>query len=509
MTTLDLLVAGFEHILTPANLAFAMLGCLLGMLTGVIPGFGPAAATSLLLPLAFVVGPTGSTIMIAAIYYGSMYGGTITSVLLNVPGEVSSVATCIDGYQMTKQGKAGKALAIAAVGSFIGGTVAFVGLVFSTHFASVALELRPPELFALSLLALSLVVALTGRSVVKGLVAAGLGLFVGVVGLDPVTGTPRFTGGSLDLQDGISFVTVAIGIIGLAEILESIGRKAAIDFSGNIGPVRMTRQDLRESSGSILRGTVLGFFFGLVPGSPAAAGTFVSYVIEKRVSKHPERFGRGAIQGVAGPETTNNALGMSNYIPLLTLGIPSSTTMAILLGAFTINGLQPGPLLFAQHPDIAWGLIASLFVSNVILLVLSLPLVRVWVHFLRIPTQVLYCVTLVFMTLGAYSINNSMFDVLVMWIAGLVGFALRRIEVPVAPLALTLVLGPLLESNFRRALSIQHGDYTGLLAGPVCVVAYALLAAVVVAKIVTTLRGRYVHRSVASTPSDDDEARTR
>lgn len=482
MDVLNDLMLGFASILTPEILAYAVVGCALGMMTGVLPGFGPAAATALLLPLAFVVGPTASVVMIAAIYYGSMYGGTITSILLNVPGEVSSVATCLDGYAMTKRGQAGKALSIAAIGSFVGGMVALLGMLFATQFSELALALGPAELFALSLLALGLVVGLAGKSVVKGLVSATLGLFVGAVGLDPVTGAPRFTMGLLELRDGIEFVAVIMGLFGLAEILESIGRRTTVDFSGNIGSVRLSWHDLRDSAGAMARGTGIGFFFGLVPGSPAAACSFASYAVEKKVSKTPEQFGRGAIQGVAGPETANNALGISNFIPLLTLGIPSSATMAILLGAFTINGLQPGPLLFAQRPEVAWGLIASLAVSNVILFVMALPLVRIWVSLLRVPTLILYAITLGFMTLGAYTLASSTFNIVVMWLAGLVGLAFRRLDVPLAPAALTLVLGPLLEDNFRRALSIHQGDFSGFVNSPITLGSYALIVLVLVLK---------------------------
>jgi putative tricarboxylic transport membrane protein len=484
---------GFVHILTPEIVMYAVLGCALGMLTGVLPGFGPAAATALLLPLAFLVGPTASIVMIAAIYYGSMYGGTITSVLLNVPGEVSSVATCIDGYQMTKQGKAGKALAIAAIGSFVGGLISIIAMLYASKFAALALSVTYLDVFALSLLALSLVIGLTGDSMIKGLVSAALGLFVGMVGLDPFSGIPRFTMGNLNLFDGIDFVAVVMGIFGLAEILESIGSKSVTDFSGNIGSVMLKWRDIRETLGSMARGTVIGFFFGLVPGSPAAACSFSSYAIEKRVSKTPERFGRGAIQGVAGPETANNALGISNFIPLLTLGIPSSATMAILLGAFTINGLTPGPLLFSEHPDIAWGFIASLALSNVILLIMSLPLVKMWVSVLRIPTLTLYAITLGFMTVGAYTVSDSIFNVGVMWVSGLIGFALRRLKVPMAPAALTLVLGPMLEGNFRRALSVAHGSFSGLVGGWIPNISYALIVVVVLAKIFNVLR-RYARR---------------
>jgi putative tricarboxylic transport membrane protein len=480
MNVFDNLLLGFAHILNPEIVLFSALGCALGMLTGILPGFGPSAATALLLPLAFVLDPTASIVMIAAIYYGSMYGGTITSVLLNVPGEVSSIATGIDGYQMTLRGQAGKALAIAAVGSFVGGMLAVVGMLFASQFASLALGLTFLDVFALSLLALSLVIGLTGRSIVKGLISAVLGLLVGTVGLDQISGTPRFTFGSTDLSGGISFIAIVMGLFGLAEILKNLGQKQPVDFSSNIGPVRLTLADLKATAGSMGRGTVIGFFFGLVPGSPAAASAFTSYAVEKKVSKSPERFGKGAIQGVAGPETANNALGISNFIPLLTLGIPSSATMAILLGAFTINGLQPGPLLFTQHPEIAWGLIASLVLANVILLIMALPLVRVWVSILRIPTRILYPATIGVMCVGAYTINNSIFEVWVMWIAGLVGLVLQKFDVPLTPAALTLVLGPMLEANFRRGLSLSDDAVATFFGSPTSMFAFVLIAVVFV-----------------------------
>lgn len=502
MSALNDLLLGLQHILTPEILLFAVLGCALGMLTGVLPGFGPAAATALLLPVAFLAGPTASIVMMAAIYYGSMYGGTITSVLLNVPGEVSSVATALDGYPMTKQGRAGQALAIAAIGSFIGGAISIVGMLFAAQFASLALALTYLDIFAFSLLALTLVIGLTGSSMIKGLISASLGLFVGMVGLDQFTGVPRFTGGSLNLYDGIDFVAVVMGIFGLAEILESIGDPKDRDISSKIGSLRLSWSDFRSSFGPIGRGTVLGFFFGLIPGSPAAACSFTSYALERRVSKTPERFGKGAIEGVAGPETANNALGVSNFIPLLTLGIPSSATMAILLGAFTIHGLTPGPMLFQQSPEVAWGLIASLLVSNVILLAMALPLVRVWVSVLKIPPRILQVITLGFMTVGAYAVTTSVFNVMVMWIAGLIGFGLRRLKVPMAPAALTLVLGPMLEENFRRALDISRGEFSGLFGSTAANVAYALIATVLAVKILGAFwRAVQAFRSTPSTVS--------
>jgi putative tricarboxylic transport membrane protein len=499
MDILNDLLLGFQHILTPSTILFAVLGCALGMLTGVLPGFGPPAATALLLPLAFVLDPTASIVMIAAIYYGSMYGGTITSVLLNVPGEVSSVATGIDGYQMTKQGLAGKALSISAIGSFVGGMLAVIGLLFASQLAVLAVKLTFVDIFALSLLALMLVIGLAGRSMVKGLLSAALGLFIGTVGLDHFTGTPRFTFGLPDLSGGISYIAVIMGIFGLAEILRNLSAPQPTDFSSNIGSLRLSLRDIRDTLGSMGRGTIIGFFFGLIPGSPAAASAFTSYAVEKRVSKHPERFGHGAIQGVAGPETANNALGISNFIPLLALGIPSSSTMAILLGALLVNGLQPGPLLYTQHPDIAWGLVASLVLSNVILLIMALPLVRVWVSILRIPTRILYPVVLGIMTIGAFTINNRMFEVGVMWVAGLIGYLFHRFGIPLAPAALTLVLGPMLESNLRRALTLNSNLFETLVQNPIAAGAIVLIVVIFGVKAVSVIRHR-LHPPI--TPAD-------
>ncbi|MDR1432609.1 MAG: tripartite tricarboxylate transporter permease [Propionibacteriaceae bacterium] len=482
------LLIGFQSIITPEILIFMVLGCALGMVTGVLPGFGPPSATALLLPVVFLVSPTASIAMIASIYYGSMYGGTITAILLNVPGEAASVATGLDGYQMTKRGLGGKALAISAIGSFVGGFIAMIGMVFASNFAILALKLTYIDIFALSLLALIVVIGLTGKSMIKGLIPAALGLFVGTVGIDHFSGAQRFTFGNPDMASGISYIAVIMGIFGLTEILTNLGQKQLINFASNIGPTRVSFSDIRETIPSMGRGTVVGFFFGLMPGSPSAAAAFTSYAVEKRFSKHPERFGKGAIQGVVGPDTAANALAISNFIPLMTLGIPSSSTMAIIFSALIVNGLQPGPLLFEQHPEVAWGIIASLVVANVILLIMALPLVRVWVSVLKIPTELLYPAVLGVMTLGAYAVNNNIFDVIVMWCAGLVGFILTRLDMPLAPAALTLVLGPMLEGNFRRGLSIGKPLVETFLSSPLAVTCYLVMIAVFAWKGIGVLR---------------------
>jgi putative tricarboxylic transport membrane protein len=455
------LLQGFVTVLTPGNLLFALIGCVLGMLVGILPGFGPAAATALLLPLTFTLEPVTAIIMLAAILYGAAYGGTITAVLINVPGETSSVATTLDGYQMAKQGRAGPALSIAAIGSFIGGLIGVIGFVAAAPIATAALAFGPAETFALTLMGLTLVVGLSNGSIVKALIAALIGLAIGVVGLDPANGVPRFTFGSLELFDGLNFVPIIMGLFGFSELFTSIEQN--LNFSAKpirVGKILPSRDDLRRSALPVLRGSLFGFGTGLLPGSPGAIAAFGSYVIERRLSKTPERFGKGAIEGVAAPESANNANAISGMIPMFTLGIPTSATMAIMMGAFIVNGLVPGPLLFSDHPDVAWGIIASLVVGNVILLILNIPLVRVWILFLRIPYPILYSVVIGFMIVGAFSLDGSVFNIFVMVAAGLAGYLLRKVEIPLAPIALTVVLGPIMERSLNTSLQISQGTFS-------------------------------------------------
>ncbi|MFJ4029551.1 tripartite tricarboxylate transporter permease [Paenarthrobacter sp. NPDC089989] len=457
----DALLNGFITVLSPTNLLFALIGCVLGMLVGVLPGFGPAAATALLLPVTFALDPVTAIIMLAAILYGAAYGGTVTAVLINVPGETSSVATTIDGYQMAKQGRAGPALAIAAIGSFIGGLIGVLGFVAAAPLSQLALSFGPAEFFALTLLGLTLVVGLASGSIVKALVSAVIGLLLGVVGLDPVNGVARYTFGSLELFDGLNFVPIIMGIFGLSELFMSIERRIRPDDEPiKVGKIMPSRKEFRASALPILRGSLLGFGTGLLPGSPGAVASFGAYVMETKLSKTPERFGKGAIEGVAAPESANNANAISGMIPMFTLGIPTSATMAILMGAFIVNGLTPGPLLFANNPDVAWGIIASLVVGNIILLILNLPLVRVWILFLKTPYPILYAFVIAFMIVGAYSLDGSVFNVFVMLGAGLLGYVLRKIEVPLAPIALTLVLGPIMERSLNTSLQISEGTFS-------------------------------------------------
>jgi putative tricarboxylic transport membrane protein len=452
------LLAGLANVFTVENLLFALLGCVLGMLVGILPGFGPAAALSLLLPVTATAGPTAAIIMLAAISYGAAYGGTITAVLINVPGEASSVATTLDGYKLAKKGRAGAALSIAAIGSFIGGTIGVLGFTLAAPLSAFALQFGPAEFFALSLVALTLVTGLARGSATKALISAVLGLAVSLIGFDPIVGTARFTFGVPELSDGLNLIAVIMGLFGVSELLSSIeSRHTALKPTG-ISRILPTTTDLRRSALPIARGSAIGFFMGLMPGSPGAATSFASYVLERKLSKRPQDFGNGAIEGVAGPETANNALAVSGMIPLFTLGIPTSATTAILMGAFTINGLIPGPQLFQNTPDIAWTIIASMFVGNLILLILNIPLVRIWVSVLKIPYTTLFAFVFAFMLLGAYSISGSVFNVGVMLAFGVIGYFLRKAGVPLAPAALTLVLGPIMESSLRQALSISQGS---------------------------------------------------
>jgi putative tricarboxylic transport membrane protein len=492
--TLSNLLSGFQAVLTPTNLIFAALGCILGMVVGILPGFGPPAAMALLLPVTFVVGPVPGIIMIAAILYGSMYGGTITAVLLNVPGEPSSVATTLDGFQMAKQGRGGPALVIAAVGSFVGATVGIIGMVLAAPLAMAALSLGARDYFAVAVLGLALVVGLSGRHLAKGLAGALIGLCIGVVGLDPVLGTPRLTGGIPELFDGIDLVAVIMGLFGLSEMLVGLEQRVVSSRIAKIERLAPSREDWRRSVGPMARGSVIGFFMGLLPGSPGTAATFASYVVEKRISKHPEQFGKGAVEGVAGPETTNNSLGIATMVPMFTLGIPSSVTMSIMMGAFLVHGLTPGPLLFRDHPEVAWPIIASLAVGNVMLLIMNVPLIRVWLAILRVPYSILFAVVVGLMMLGSFVVTGVPLNILVLLVSGVVGYALRKLDVPLAPIALTMVLGPILEENLVRALLLSDGDVSTLVGSTfsATLMAIALCALIVppVARLVTRLRRR-------------------
>ncbi len=467
MESLQNLAMGFSVAMAPQNLMFAFLGSAMGTLIGVLPGVGPTAGVAILIPLTFQLDATGAIIMLCAIFAGAQYGGTITSVLLNVPGEAASVVTCLDGYRMARNGRAGVALSIAAVGSFIGGTVAIFGLVGAAlPLSRLSLGFGPAESFALMVFGISLVTSLAGKSMVKGLLMGVFGLILAMVGMDPVRGSPRFTFGQMELMDGVGFIPVIMGLLGLGEILTNAEASLAPVFVQKVGSFALSREVMRDSAGPIARGTVIGFAAGFIPGVTSAASSFMSYVVEKRLSKHPEKFGTGVIEGVAGPETANNAHIVAALIPLFSLGLPTTPGVAVLMGAFMMNGLIPGPFLFEDHPAFVWGVIASMYTANMMLIVLNLPLIRVWVRILEIPYSVLFGLIIAFMVIGSYSVNNAVFDISLMVLFGVVGYLLKKFDFPVAPLVLTLILGPMMEKSLRRTLDFSQGDYSIFLTRP-------------------------------------------
>jgi putative tricarboxylic transport membrane protein len=481
METFQHLMAGFAGAFTLTNLLFAFIGCVLGTLIGVLPGLGPAAGTAILIPLTFHLDATAAIIMLCAIYYGAMYGGTITSVLINVPGEAASVITCLDGFQMAKQGRGGAALAVAAIGSFIGGTIASLALtVVALPLARMALKFGPPEFFALMLVGLCLVTGLAGRSLTAALLMTVFGLLLGMVGIDPVRGAPRFTFGIPDLYDGVGFIPVVMGLFGIGEILITTEKPRGEVITTRLRTLFPSRAEWRRSVGPMGRGTVLGFFLGLIPGVGSIIPTFMAYILEKRLSKTPEKFGTGMIEGVAAPETANNSYANAAMVPLLVLGIPSSPTIAVLMGAFIINGLTPGPFLFQERPDLVWAVIASFFIGNAILLVLNLPLVGLWASLLRVPYQYLCAGTLLFCVVGAYSLKQSVFDVGMMIGFGLVGYILRKLDFPIAPAVLALILGPFMEKSLRTSLEISGGDFGIFFTRPISLT-LIIIAALVIA----------------------------
>ncbi|MGQ0651167.1 MAG: tripartite tricarboxylate transporter permease [Betaproteobacteria bacterium] len=482
MDVLPQILAGFAAALSPAYLAYAFVGCVLGTLIGVLPGVGPAAGTAILIPLTFKLDPTGASIMLAAIYYGAMYGGTITAVLLNVPGEAASVITCLDGHQMAKQGRGGTALGIAALGSALGGSAATLALILvAPPLARFALQFGPPDFFALMLFGLCLVSGLAGRSILAALVMTVLGLLLAMIGIDPVRGAPRFAFDIPELYDGIGFIPVVMGLFGVAEILITAEQPIREVVREKLSALLPSRDEWRRSWGAIWRGTGIGFGLGLIPGIGSIVPTFVAYVAEKRLSADPGRFGKGAIEGVAAPESANNAYANAAMIPFLSLGIPSSPTIAVLMGAFIINGLTPGPFLFKERPDLVWTVIASFLVGNVILLVLNLPLVGLWAKLLHVPFKYLAVGVLLFCVVGAYSLQQSVFDVWVMIASGVIGYLFRKVGLPLAPLVLGLILGPPLEKSLRTSLEMSAGDFSIFVNRPLCAALLLASAAVVAA----------------------------
>jgi putative tricarboxylic transport membrane protein len=484
MQVLGDLLGGFATAISPEYLLLAALGVTLGTAVGVLPGIGPALTIALLLPLTLDFDPTGAFVMFAGIYYGGMYGGSTTSILLNTPGESASVATTLEGFPMARAGRGGAALATAAIGSFVAGTISTIAITFlAPLFARLATLFTPADYFALMVLAFASVTALVGRSLVRGMTSLFLGLFMGLVGIDQLSGQPRFTFGIPQLLNGLDVVVVAVGLFAVGEALYVAARMRSdteeiVPVRGRVG---MNREEWSRSWKSWLRGTVIGFPFGTLPAGGAEIPTFISYNIEKQLSPHKDEFGKGAIEGVAGPEAANNAAFSGVLVPLLTLGIPTSATAAILLAAFQIFNLQPGPLLFERSSALVWTLIASLYIGNVMLLILNYPLIRIWVKLLAIPRELLYSGILLFATLGVYSLSNSVVDLLVMYAIGVLGFFMRRYDFPVGPVILGVILGPLMEAQFRRALQVSEGDLTVFVTRPLSltILVLALVALVV------------------------------
>lgn len=470
--TIHNLYLGFATALSPMNFFYAFMGCLIGTLVGVLPGVGPLAGISLLLPTTFGLNPTSALILLAGIYYGAMYGGSTTSILMRIPGEAASVMTCLDGYAMAQKGRAGPALAISAIGSYLAGTISVIGLMFlAPTLASFALGFGPPEYFSLLILGLLVLGYMTGGSMVKNLAMIVLGLLLGMIGIDHFTGYFRFSYGIVALGDGIGVVPVAVGLFGIAEILATAGRPSRPDvIKPHLKDLIPSRREFKDSVAPIGRGTILGFLIGIIPGSAHIISTFISYAIERRVSKHPERFGKGAIEGVAGPESANNAASCGALVPMLALGVPTGPIPAVLLAALMVHGINPGPLFIKESPVIFWGLIASMYVGNLILLLLNLPLVGLFVNFLRIPYKILYPIILVLCIVGVYAVNTSIVDVGIMTVMGLLGYILRKFDFETAPIVLGVVLAQTIEMSLRQALAMSGGSYAIFIQRPVSVV---------------------------------------
>ncbi len=463
------LIYGFGVALQPWNLLSCFFGVFIGTLIGVLPGIGPVGTMSLLLPITFGISPVTGIIMLAGIFYGAMYGGSTTSILVNIPGEAASVVTCLDGYQMALQGRAGPALGIAAFGSFIAGTLSVVGLmVLANPLAALGVKFGPAEYFSLMCLGLSVLIYLTQGSILRGLIMAGIGLFFSLMGQDIITGKTRFTFGLIGLIDGVGLVPLVMGFFGISEILfnlEKLTERTIV--KAKVKGLLPNKEDWRRSAKPIGRGTLLGFFLGILPGAGGITSTFVSYALEKKFSKHPEQFGKGAIEGVAGPESANNAATGASLIPLFSLGIPSNVVAALLLGALMIHGIRPGPLLLTEHPEVFWGTVASMYVGNVMLLVLNLPLIGMWVKVLQIPYKILFPLILLFCFIGAYSAGNNVFDLYVMLFCGVLGYLLRKFNYEPAPLVLAYVLGPMLEQNLRQGLILSDGSFWIFVSRPI------------------------------------------
>ncbi|MFC3522481.1 tripartite tricarboxylate transporter permease [Streptomonospora nanhaiensis] len=493
MDSLTPMIDGFGVVLEPVNLLYCLIGVVVGMLVGVLPGLGPAATIAILLPITFGTEPVTAVIMLAGIFYGAQYGGTITSVLLRLPGEASSVVTVFDGHALARQGRAGTALGVAAIGSFAGGTLSIVALsLLAPVVAGFALDFGPPEYTALALLGILLVATVGNGGRLKAVIAACLGLLLATVGRDTFTGAERFTFDSLSLADGLDFVPIAMGVFGIGEILHNLEqRHTAAAAPATVANAWPSWADLRQSAGAMGRGSVLGFLLGILPGGGATLSSLAAYAVEKRRSRTPERFGRGAVEGVAAPETANNAASTSSFIPLLTLGIPANATMAMIFGALLIHGVQPGPELVSAEPELFWGVVNSMYIGNILLLIMSIPLVGLFVKILRVRAAILAPITVLITLVGVYTVRNSVFDIALVIVFGLLGYLMKKFGFEPGPLVLAFVLGSLLESSLRRSLLLFDGDPTGFLTRPISGTLLVVLVAVVaVPPLVSLLRRR-------------------
>ena len=490
----DNILLGFQVTLDPNNLFFCAIGVLVGTLVGVLPGIGPQGAMALLLPATFKATPTSSIIMLAGIYYGSQYGGSTTSILVNIPGEPTSLVTCFDGYQMARQGRAGPALGIAAWGSFIAGTLAVIELMcIANPLAKLALSFAPPEYFALICVGLILLTNLARGSTLKALMMTLVGLLIGNIGLDLITGLPRFTFGISELTDGVGLIPILMGLFGITEVFENLEQnldKREI-YQTRIRNLWPSLKDWAEAKWAILRGSCIGLFLGIFPGGGPLLSSFVSYAVEKKVSKHPEKFGKGAIEGVAGPESANNSAAGATMVPLLSLGIPPNVSMAMLYSALIIHGIQPGPLLIKNNPELFWGVIASMYLGNVFLLILNLPLIGIWVQVLKVPYRILFPLILLFCLIGTYAMNNSTFDLFMMILFGVLGYLIKKFGYESAPLILAVVLGPMLEQNLRQSLLLARGSFLIFIIRPISGVILGVAFLLLLTNFLTNVRKKY------------------
>ncbi|MGM7723832.1 tripartite tricarboxylate transporter permease [Metabacillus sp. Hm71] len=502
METLQFLTDGFSTALQWHNLVFALIGVLIGTAVGVLPGIGPMSGVALLIPVTASItsgldpssAATSSIILLAGVYYGAMYGGSTTSILLNTPGESSSVVTALDGYQMAKQGRAGAALSIAAIGSFVAGVVSIVGLaMMAKPLSELALKFGPSEYFSLMILGLCAVSGLAGKSMTKALMMTVFGLLLATIGLDNVSGVARFTYNNPNLYSGLEFLTIAVGLFALGEVFKTVLEKDSDEGEvSKVGRILPTRQDLKDSAAPITRSSLLGFFIGVLPGAGATLASFFSYIMEKKLSKNPSKFGKGAIEGVAAPESANNAASGGAMIPLLTLGIPGSGTTAILMGALIMYNVQPGPLLFEEHPQVAWGLIASMFIGNVMLLILNMPLVKVFAKIIETPAKYLLPIIIAISFFGVYAVQYSTFDLMLLLVCGVSGYYLQKNDFPLAPVVLGLVLGPMIENNMRRALTTSNGDFMVFLENPISLVFLSIAGLWVIIPLLLKMRGKNI-----------------